>query len=182
MEKASIRNTYQSILIGLVAFSIYTLLSLKASIKEGECCIIGGGQNQRERQPWRSLICWQKMFLQLVLSFILRCGARLCSRLTWGKWGDGWGTEGLPLTNTNIATNITINVSRNTTKNNWQTQMRSVSTLILCVPCIINRIKTATDWTEKDYDAFVQTMIMCALIQNTNATGECRWSRSRNVP
>ena len=51
MEKASIRNTYQSILIGLVAFSKNTLLSLKASTKEGECCIIGGGRNHSERQP-----------------------------------------------------------------------------------------------------------------------------------
>ena len=40
MERASIRNTYQSILIGLVAFSIYTHFFLL--IKEGECCIIGG--------------------------------------------------------------------------------------------------------------------------------------------
>ena len=51
MERASIRNTYQSILIGLVAFSKNTLLSLKASIKEWECCIIGGGRNHSDRQP-----------------------------------------------------------------------------------------------------------------------------------
>ena len=52
MEKASIRNTYQSILIRIVAISIlFTLLSLKASIKEVECFIIGGGRNHSDRQP-----------------------------------------------------------------------------------------------------------------------------------